>query len=42
MWKLKQKYEGKVLHCIDKMSNEQIKILEENGMDFLNNYFEKL
>ena len=42
MWKLKEKYEGKMLHCIDKMSSKEIEILEENGLDFLNNYFEKV
>ena len=42
MWKLKQKYEGQVLHCIDKMSDQQIEMMERDGMDFLNKYFEKL
>tara|TARA_R110002050_G_C8491442_1_gene474699 strand:+ start:176 stop:322 length:147 start_codon:yes stop_codon:yes gene_type:complete len=48
MWKLKTKYEGKVLHSMDLLSDKLIKQIEEDttdietGNNFFNKYFEKV
>tara|TARA_R110001592_G_scaffold244712_1_gene506092 strand:- start:488 stop:625 length:138 start_codon:yes stop_codon:yes gene_type:complete len=45
---LKTKFEGKVIHSIDLLTDKQIKQIEEDttdietGLNFFNNYFEKI
>ncbi len=47
-WKLKTKYEGKVIHSFDLLSDELIKQIEKDttdsktGFNFFNKYFNKI
>lgn len=47
-WKLKHKYEGKVIHSFDLLSDKLIKQIEKDttnsktGFSFFNKYFEKV
>ena len=48
MWKLKTKYEGKVLHSMDLLSDKLLKQIEEEttdietGKNFFDKYFDKI
>jgi hypothetical protein len=48
MWKLKTKFEGKVLHSMDLLNDQMIKKIEEDttdiktGLNFFDKYFEKI
>lgn len=47
-WKLKTKFEGKVIHSMDLLTDKQIKQIEEDtadnetGLNFFDKYFEKI
>ena len=47
-WKLKTKFEGKVIHSMDLLTDKQIKKIEEDtsdietGNNIFNKYFEKI
>lgn len=40
MWTLKTKYKGSV-HCLNKISEERLKDIEENCIETLEKYFDK-